>query len=263
VLWTLYLDRISVYSLYFIIATAKGVLSGKWGAGPGYFITSITAACLCAGIGLGLLRRWVLRQAQDKVILSLSKDDSLLAARWRWAGLALGAIVPLLFLYQARLNLHFPLNRYTRPLARFFDIPETSEHRFRQDYYDSMGYTQLGHLPSAADIEAGWKIVDWVRAASHDGPAWSEEAMFTIRAGQEDVVTNPTQLYNLWNMSKLDVTAMAEMIYQRCFGLVIFRAQFYPPPVLGAIGQNYDVVEHIEMNGFLYAILRPKPPEGG
>ena len=70
------------------------------------------------------------------------------------------------------------------------------------------------------------------------------------------------RLYNLWNMSKLDVTEMVEMIYARRFGLVIFRAQFYPPPVLQAIGQNYDVVEHIEMNGFLYAILRPRPRVG-
>jgi hypothetical protein len=60
-------------------------------------------------------------------------------------------------------------------------------------------------------------------------------------------------------MDKLDVTQMVAMIYQRAFGLVIFRAQFYPPPVLNAIGQNYDVVEHIPMNGFLYAVLRPKP----
>jgi hypothetical protein len=29
VLWTLYLDRISIYSLYFVIATAKGALSGN------------------------------------------------------------------------------------------------------------------------------------------------------------------------------------------------------------------------------------------
>jgi len=72
------------------------------------------------------------------------------------------------------------------------------------------------------------------------------------------VITNPTQLYNLWNLSKLDVTEMVEMINTRHFGLVIFRAQFYPPPVLAAIGQNYDVVEHIQMNGFTYAILRPK-----
>ncbi len=208
--------------------------------------------------GLGLLRRWVLRQH------ALGQaQDATEAARWRWAGLALGAIVPLLFIYQAKLNLHFPLNRYTRPLARFFDIPETFEHRFRQDYYDSMGYTQLGHLPTAADTRAGWQIRDWVRASSADGPAWSEEAMFTIWADQDIVVTNPTQLYNLWNMSKLDVSNMEAMIYQRHFGLVIFRAQFYPLPVLDAIGQNYDVVEHIEMNGFFYAILRPRPREGG
>jgi hypothetical protein len=60
-------------------------------------------------------------------------------------------------------------------------------------------------------------------------------------------------------MSRLDVAEMVDMIYERHFGLVIFRAQFYPPPVLEAIGQNYDVVEHHEMNGFTYAILRPKP----
>lgn len=82
--------------------------------------------------------------------------------------------------------------------------------------------------------------------------------MFTIWAGQDTIVTNPTQLFNLWNMDKLDVAEMVSMIYEQHFGLVIFRAQFYPPPVLDAIGQNYDVVEHIEMNGFTYAVLRPK-----
>jgi len=255
VLWTLYLDRISIYSLYFVIATAKGALSGKWGAGPGYFVTSIVAACICAGIGLGLLRRWV----KQRAAMEESSGSPPLTLRWRWSQLALGAIVPLLFLYQARLNLHLPLDHpLTRPVARLFQIPAESPHRFRQTYYDSMGYTQLGHPPTAADISAGWKIVDWVRAASIDGPAWSEEAMFTIWAGQESVVTNPTQLYNLWNMSKLDVGEMIEMISEQSFGLVIFRAQFYPSPVLQAIGQNYDVVEHLQMNGFTYAILRPK-----
>jgi hypothetical protein len=253
VLWTLYLDRISIYSLYFVMATAKGALSGKWGAGPGYFVTSIVAACICAGIGLGLLRRWVARRAAQE------SPGPPLQARWRWAGLALGAIVPALFLYQARLNLHLPLDHpLTRPVARLLNIPTESPHRFRQSYYDSMGYTQLGHLPTTADADAGRRIVDWVWASSADGPAWSEEAMFTLWAGQKTVVTNPTQLYNLWNMGKLDVTEMVEMIYERCFGLVIFRAQFYPPPVLEAIGQNYDVVDHVEMNGFTYAILRPR-----
>ncbi len=255
VLWTLYLDRISIYSLYFVIATAKGALSGKWGAGPGYFVTSVVAACICAGIGLGLLRRWV----KQRAAAAESSGSPRPKLRWRGSQLALGAVVPLLFIYQARLNLHLPLDHpLTRPVARLLKIPAESPHRFRQTYYDSMGYTQLGHSPTAADIAAGWKIVDWVRAGSVDGPAWSEEAMFTIWAGQERVVTNPTQLYNLWNMSKLDVDEMIKMISEQAFGLVIFRAQFYPSPVLQAIGQNYDVVEHLEMNGFTYAILRPK-----
>ena len=116
----------------------------------------------------------------------------------------------------------------------------------------------MGHPPTAADISAGWRIVDWVKASTADGPSWSEEAMFTVWAGQDDVVTNPTQLFNLWNMSRLDVSEMVKMIYERRFGLVIFRAQFYPPPVLEAIGQNYHVVDHLDMNGFTYAILRPK-----
>ncbi len=289
-LWTLYLDRISIYALYFVTATATGALSGKWGAGPAYFTTSIVAACICAGIGLGLLRRWMARR--------VAQDDT---GRWRWGSLALGLVVPLLFLYQAKLNLHLPLDHpLTRPVAHWLNIhantsfpysvqPDDTLESLAQahnvsledllsyngfgvnetiqpgqklhipfPYYDSMGYTQIGHLPTHADAEAGWRIVDWVRASAADGPAWSEEAMFTIWAGQAEVITNPTQLYNLWNMSKLDVTEMIERIYAREFGLVIFRAQFYPPPVLAAIGQNYDVVEHIWMNGFPYAIQRPK-----
>ncbi len=248
-LWTLYLDRISIYALYFTVAVAKGALSGKWGAGPAYFTTSIVAACICTGIGLGLLRRWVARQAAQTPTI-----------RWQWAHAGLGLVIPLLFIYQARLNLHMPLDHpLTRPVARLLNIPAQAPHRFRQDYYDTMGYTQLGHPPTPADAEAGWRIVAWVQATQADGPTWSEEAMFTIWAGQDEVVTNPTQLYNLWNLGKLDVSEMVAMIQARAFGLVIFRAQFYPPPVLAAIGQQYDVVEHIEMNGFYYAILRPKP----
>lgn len=248
VLWTLYLDRISIYSLYFVLATAKGALSGKWGAGPGYFTTAIVAACICTGIGLGLLKQWLSQQSRDHA-----------QTGWRRAELLLGIAIPLLFLYQARLNLHLPLDHpLTRPVARLLDIPDQAPNRFRRSYYDTMGYTQLGHPPTDQDARAGWQIVDWVKASSVDGPAWSEEAMFTLWAGQEQVITNPTQLYNLWNLGKLDVTQMVHRIYERHFGLVIFRAQFYPPPVLEAIGQNYDVVDHVAMNGFTYAILRPR-----
>jgi hypothetical protein len=254
VLWTLYFDRISIYSLYFVAAAAKGILSGKWGAGPGYFVTSIVAGLICAGIGLGLLQRWLKSRA------SLERPAPPWQARWRWSSLALGAAIPLLFLYQAKLNLHLPLEHpITRPVVKLLNIPSEASNRFRQSYFDTMGYTQLGHLPTQEDTQAGWEIVDWIIASSSDGPTWSEEATFTIRAGQDDVITNPTQLYNLWNLGRLDVREMTRMLSERRFGLVVFRAQFYPPPVLETIGQNYDVVAHIQMNGFTYALLRPKP----
>jgi hypothetical protein len=35
------------------------------------------------------------------------------------------------------------------------------------------------------------------------------------------------------------------------------RAQFYPPPVLAAIGENYGLVDHVPMNGFNYIIMKP------
>jgi hypothetical protein len=48
------------------------------------------------------------------------------------------------------------------------------------------------------------------------------------------------------------------MIQDQAFGLVILRAQFYPPPVLIALGENYQPLTEIRMNGFLYRILAPR-----
>jgi hypothetical protein len=56
----------------------------------------------------------------------------------------------------------------------------------------------------------------------------------------------------------LDTREIIEYINRQEFGVVIFRAQFYPPPVLEAIGQNYQPVEHLCMNGFYYHILWPR-----
>jgi hypothetical protein len=49
------------------------------------------------------------------------------------------------------------------------------------------------------------------------------------------------------------------MIERQGFGLVILRAQFYPPPVLAALGAHYQPLTEIHMNGFLYRILEPRP----
>ncbi len=52
------------------------------------------------------------------------------------------------------------------------------------------------------------------------------------------VVTNPTQLLNLYNNGMLDTQALEAMIREEAFGLVIMQAQFYPPPVLSQPSGN-------------------------
>ncbi len=237
--YTLYFGRLNIYSLLFVFASAKGLLSGKWGAGPSYLMTAIIAAAICTGITIGLTRNWAQKQQR-------------LTYEYAWA-----ITVPMLLITQARLNLHLPLDHpLTRPIAQLFNIPDESEHRFRQDYFDTVGYTQLGHLTYDKDVQAGWQIVEW--AERQPGPAWSEEAMFSILAEKDEVVGNPALLFNLGNSGVLNTDQMVEMIYDQAFGVVIFRAQFYPQDVLNAIGQNYERVDVVEMNGFEYLILLPK-----
>ena len=52
------------------------------------------------------------------------------------------------------------------------------------------------------------------------------------------------------------------MIDRQAFGLVVFRAQFYPPPVLQAIGARYEPLTEITMNGFPYRLLVPRQDYG-
>ncbi len=92
-------------------------------------------------------------------------------------------------------------------------------------------------------------------------PAFTEEAMLALRADQP-VVTNPTQLLNLWNKNALDPTELIASIDRQDYGLVVLRAQFYPPPVLQAIGARYEPIDDIMMNGFQYRILAPRQDYG-
>ncbi len=245
--YELFWDRLSAYSLWFLFSLGAGALSGKWGAGFGYFTTAIAAACLTSGIALGRLRDW-----------KLGIGD--------W-GLGIGAVViPLLYLVQAPRMLHTPTSGPVfGPLARALGVENdlvygTSDnlaenHCAVVQYHDAMGYTQLGHTLTTQDYAAGQEILDYVRTS--DGPIFSEEAMFSLLAG-EPVITNPTQLLNLYNNDLLDTTEIVARINRQEFGLIIFRAQFYPYPVLESIGQNYKPVEHICMNGFYYHILWPQ-----
>ncbi len=235
VLYETYRERLSVYSLWFVAALGTGAMSGKWGAGEAYWVTSVAAAIILAGFALGKLRTW-------------SAGRSL---SWRTAA---AAAVPLLLLAQATRMVHLPTEGpIWGPVARLLGVAGRSAYA-DYPYYDVVGYTQVGHLMLPRDYEGGERIMAHVR--STDLPVLSEEAAFTMLA-DKPVVTNPTQLLNLYNAGLLDTTELEAMIREQAFGLIIMRAQFYPPPVLTAIGQHYGLVEHIPMNGFDYIIMRP------
>lgn len=271
VAYELFWDRLSVYSLWAICALGAGALSGKWGAGFGYFTTAVAASCAISGIALARLEHAVSEHVSDPPVDQPNRLSDLSAfarmrpalhrlwrARQKWGGYVMAFLVPCLYLIQAPRMIHLPTSGPVfGPLARLLGVAD----RLVQgdctvfQYYDTMGYTQLGHLLTPEDYRAGTKILNYVRTA--DGIPFSEEAMFPLLAGKP-VVTNPTQLLNLYKNGLLDTSEIVRRIERQEFGVVVFRAQFYPQPVLDAIGQNYQPVDHICMNGFYYHILWPR-----
>ena len=234
--------RWSAYSIWFVFAVLNAALAGKWGAGESYFTTAVVAACVCAGLGLSTLY---------SLLSTLHASRSTL-----YAQLILGALVPILFLLQARAVLHMPTDgRIFGTLAQVVGVGRRTSVYKNYSYYDSGGYTQLGHLPADYDHAAAVQIQDHVSRAS--GPVLTEEATWAMRAGK-DVVTNPTQLLNLYNNGLYDPANLVEMINQKAFGVILLRAQFYPPPVLQAIGQKYRTLVDVDMNGFTYKVLVPR-----
>jgi 4-amino-4-deoxy-L-arabinose transferase-like glycosyltransferase len=232
--YEIYLGRLSAYGLWFALAVADAALSGKFGAGESYFVTATAAACALSGIALA--RLWARAPAWPRYGAQ--------------AAAALALAIPLLYLAQARLTLHLPTTGpIYGPAASLLGVASDS------GYYDSQGYTQLGPHPTAADIAAGDQIAALARAAP--GPVFSEEAALMFRAGKP-VVTNPFPQLVMYQAGLFNPAHEIAMIQQQAFGLVILRAQFYPPPVLQALGANYKPLTEIKMNGFLYRILEPR-----
>lgn len=247
-LYQLYFERLSLYAVWFAVTLANCVTAGKWGAGESYFATTIAASCILAGIALGRTLNWAaLRDAR--------------------LGLATMAAIPLLFLVQAERVFHMPthtplLRNAAAALGKPTEVsiaPQTSCSAPRPPeaipYVDSAGVGLLGHPPTAADTAAGQRIAEHILRG--ESAAFSEEAGFNLYAGR-DVVTNPTQLLNLYQNGRVDLTEMVNMLDERAFDTVILRAQFYPPPVLDVIGQRYETTDLVQMNGFVYCIMEPR-----
>ncbi len=232
---------IGIWSLYFVAGSALGMLTGKWGAGPTYLVAAIAASCVCTaglfarmqGLGIG---DWGLGNRNPQSLI----PNFLFVA---------------VMLIQAKSNIHLPVTgRFFGPVAQLAGVANAQSVYPPYPYYDTIGYTQLGHFVDAADIANGWDLVNTL--ANVPGPVWSEEAMLTLWAGK-DVVTNPTQLLNLSKNNTLDTTRMIEMIRAKQFGAIVFRAQFYPDDVKKAIVQNYYWAKMVRMNGFEYWVLFP------
>ncbi len=238
-----YIDRLSLYSLWFAAsALLGGIASGTWGAGDSYLVTAVAALCILSGILLSKL-----------IAGALTLPRNLSAATW---GAAAALIIPLLYLGYARATLKMPTEGRFAAIANLLNV----EGNIREDFYDSAsfdvgGYARIGHLLTSADHAAGDRIVRLIRETSQE--VLSEEAGFTLAAGRA-TITNPTQLRNLHRAGRFQGDQLISMIRRQQFGLVILRAQFYPPPVLDAIHSYYDHRENVRMNGFDYLILYPK-----
>lgn len=240
-IYQLYWDRLSVYTIWFGFALINSALAGKWGAGESYFATAIVASCILSGFAVVKLK------------------DSLAIKRPR-AALIVSFAIPLLYLAQAYSMRHLPTDGpIFGPLADLIGVGRGSSVYAGYPYYDSIGYTQVGHLPTEEDAAAGDHIAAMITATGK--PAFTEEALLALRADQP-VVTNPTQLLNLWNNHALDPTELIASLDRQDYGLVVLRAQFYPPPVLQAIGARYAPVDDVMMNGFQYRILAPRKDYG-
>ena len=259
VFYEIYFARLSVYSVWFVLAGANSTLSGKWGAGDSYFASFIVAMCILAGIFIGrtLNQQWTFPEnyitrllAPLKKIMQSQANPLYMGASW--------ISLALVIVYG------FSVIKMPTEGAVFGDLSDAlglepaPGHRY--PFYDSAnwteGYATIGHLPSQQDHDNGWKIVD--RIKSSEKPVMSEEAGFSLQADRT-VITNPTQLKNLYENDLFDPTNLVNTIENQEFGLIIFRAQFYPPPILSAVYDAYEPTEIIEMNGFAYELWTPNP----
>ena len=254
--YELYFDRLSLYSVWWVFAVADTLLSGKWGAGDSYFATAIAATCLMAGIAAARSVQGGWHIPADHPYGRLLRRVQLPQAPLR---AALGVVIPALYLVYGLSVVKLPTEGAVfEPLADALGLE--SSYGARYAFYDSAGWTAgyatIGHVPTQTDIDNGWHIVDVLR--SDPRPAMSEEAGFSLRADR-DVITNPTQLKNLYENDLFDPAALVEALRMHEFGFVVFRAQFYPPPVLDAVYEAYYPAESVPMNGFNYEIWRPGP----
>ena len=257
VIYELYFDRLSVYSVWFAAAFANTAAAGKWGGGDSYFATALAAICILSGLFLArsVKRSWRLpRNYLSRALLRVP-----MPAVQGWIACA----AALMFLGYSLTVFKMPTSgAIFEPIAKMFSI--TPLPTWRYPLYDpagwTVGYAITGHLPSQEDYDNGWQIVSKINQT--DGLLISEDVGFNFRS-QRQVITNAIQLKNLWENGRYNPKELIDDIESQEFGIIILRARLFPPPVLTAIEACYELDVMIPMNGFNYELWRPKPKPAG
>lgn len=250
VLYEIYFERMSLYSTWFIAATVLGAFgSGTWGAGDSYFATSIAAMCILSGIFLSrtLNRTWSIDEKNPY--------KNIVSPFVRLKSFAV-YLIPLLFIGYGISTFKMPTEgAFFGTIANILRIEANiMERHYDSATYDVLGYANIGHFVTEEDHAAAEEIMSLY--SQTDLPILSEEAGFNFAAGR-DVITNPTQLRNLWLAGLWQGDELINMLENQEFAYIILRAQFYPVPVLEAMGQHYEIERTVNMNGFEYWILHP------
>ncbi|MBX3085656.1 MAG: hypothetical protein KF716_28725 [Anaerolineae bacterium] len=258
-LYELYVDRLSVYSIWLVTGSINGALSGKWGAGDSYWAETIAAICILAGIFAGrcLNQNWQLPERLTRLTEGRAPKQVT-----QWLGLASLVLFILYGLAVVKLPLDVP---GFRELAQVLNIKSNT--KFPQ-FYDAagwtMGYAVIGQMPSEQDIANGWKIVDLLKDR---GQILSEEAAFNFYT-KTDVLTNPPHILGLWQGNQFDPSELVSMIEAQKFGAVLIRmdqppkdkiTSLWPEPITVSVAKAYQIQESILMNGFYYVVLYPNP----
>jgi hypothetical protein len=257
VVYELYFDRISIYSLWFAAALPLNANSaGTWGAGDSYYATVVAAMCVLSGIFAArtLNQAWTFppNYLTRWLIQPLRRGAPVISS-------VLMVAVPLLYIGYARGVFHTPT---TGPLfSQVADLVGVEDNTgfdfYDPDGYITLAYAQIGHFLDADDHAGGDAIVGRIEAIPPETLVLSEEAGFSFATGRE-VITNPVVLKILDDTGQYDSADLVNLIESQSFGLIVLRAQFFPVAVNRAITIYYEEDERIAMNGFDYIIMTPR-----
>ena len=118
IVYELYFARLSLYSVWWVLAVVNSGLSGKWGAGDSYFATAIAASCVLAGIFAARTVRGVWTFPDNYLTRALAPARNLGQA-YRGPLLTLaGLVIPALYLFYGLSVIKLPTEgRVFGPLA--------------------------------------------------------------------------------------------------------------------------------------------------